>query len=80
MHHRQPKPGPLACGLGREEIVERPLARARVHAAPGVLDGENHGRFASRACRPHDDFCALWHLFDLLADGSAGWKPKYSYP
>lgn len=24
-----------------------------------------------------DDFCATWHLFDLLADGWNGWEPKY---
>jgi predicted dithiol-disulfide oxidoreductase (DUF899 family) len=26
-----------------------------------------------------DDFCALWHFMDLLPEGAAGWKPKYSY-
>jgi predicted dithiol-disulfide oxidoreductase (DUF899 family) len=24
-----------------------------------------------------DDFCATWHLFDLLAEGWNGWEPKY---
>jgi predicted dithiol-disulfide oxidoreductase (DUF899 family) len=28
---------------------------------------------------PGDDFCALWHLFDLLPEGAAGWRPQYSY-
>jgi predicted dithiol-disulfide oxidoreductase (DUF899 family) len=28
---------------------------------------------------PGDDFCAVWHLFDLLAEGPAGWEPKFSY-
>ena len=28
---------------------------------------------------PGDDFCALWHMLDLLKDGSAGWEPKYRY-
>jgi predicted dithiol-disulfide oxidoreductase (DUF899 family) len=28
---------------------------------------------------PRDDFCAVWHLFDLLPDGPAGWQPKLSY-
>lgn len=28
---------------------------------------------------PGDDFCTLWHMFDLLADGTAGWQPKYRY-
>ena len=51
---------------------------------PGITTLSQGRKIAScgsptRAFRPHDDFCALWHLFDLLPEGSAGWKPKYSY-
>jgi len=28
---------------------------------------------------PGDDFCAAWHLFDILPEGTAGWAPKFSY-
>jgi predicted dithiol-disulfide oxidoreductase (DUF899 family) len=28
---------------------------------------------------PGDDFCAVWHLFDLLENGANGWEPKYTY-
>jgi predicted dithiol-disulfide oxidoreductase (DUF899 family) len=28
---------------------------------------------------PGDDFCALWHMFDLLKDGTNGWEPQYAY-
>jgi predicted dithiol-disulfide oxidoreductase (DUF899 family) len=28
---------------------------------------------------PGDDFCALWHMLDLLKDGPSGWTPKYFY-
>ena len=28
---------------------------------------------------PGDDFCALWHFFDLLPDGAGDWQPKFSY-
>lgn len=28
---------------------------------------------------PGDDFCAVWHLFDLLAEGANGWEPHYKY-
>ena len=28
---------------------------------------------------PDDDFCNVWHLFDLLPEGSNGWAPKYEY-
>jgi predicted dithiol-disulfide oxidoreductase (DUF899 family) len=27
-----------------------------------------------------DDFCTVWHLFDLLPEGAAGWRPQFSYP
>ena len=30
--------------------------------------------------RPGDDFCSIWHFFDLLPGGAAGWSPKISYP
>jgi predicted dithiol-disulfide oxidoreductase (DUF899 family) len=28
---------------------------------------------------PGDDFCAAWHLFDLLPGGSDVWQPKFEY-
>lgn len=28
---------------------------------------------------PGDDYCAVWHLFDLLPDGVNGWEPKFTY-
>ncbi len=28
---------------------------------------------------PGDDFCSLWHFFDILPEGANGWEPKYSY-
>jgi predicted dithiol-disulfide oxidoreductase (DUF899 family) len=29
---------------------------------------------------PYDDFCALWHLFDLLPGGAGDWSPRFRYP
>ena len=26
-----------------------------------------------------DDFCPVWHFFDMLADGRAGWEAKFKY-
>ena len=26
-----------------------------------------------------DNFCAVWHFLDLLAQGRNGWEPKYKY-
>jgi hypothetical protein len=28
---------------------------------------------------PGDDFCTIWHMFDLLPEGPAGWMPKLRY-
>ncbi len=36
-------------------------------------------RVADTPFGPGDDFCAIWHLFDLLPDGSDGWQPKFNY-
>jgi predicted dithiol-disulfide oxidoreductase (DUF899 family) len=43
-------------------------------------------RIGDRICRVSDapfdqgdDFCAVYHLFDLLPEGAAGWRPQFSY-
>jgi predicted dithiol-disulfide oxidoreductase (DUF899 family) len=50
---------------------------------PGITafqrDGHRILRVADAGCGPGDDFCALWHLFDLLPNGAIDWKPKYQY-
>lgn len=28
---------------------------------------------------PGDNFCAVWHFFDLLPEGIGGWEPRFSY-
>jgi hypothetical protein len=28
---------------------------------------------------PGDDFCTIWHMFDLLPEGPAGWRPELQY-
>jgi len=50
---------------------------------PGVSvfrrDAERLLRVADTGFEPGDDFCPLWHLFDMLPDGAAGWQAKFSY-
>ena len=36
-------------------------------------------RVADSPFGPGDDYCAVWHLFDLLPDGANGWQPRFSY-
>ena len=28
---------------------------------------------------PGDDFCALWHILDMLPGGPDGWQPEFAY-
>jgi predicted dithiol-disulfide oxidoreductase (DUF899 family) len=41
--------------------------------------GERILRVADTSFSPGDDFCAVWHIFDLLPEGAAGWRPKFAY-
>jgi len=47
---------------------------------PGVSvfrrDGDRIVRVVDTGFQPGDDFCAVWHFFDLLPGGTAGWKPR----
>ncbi len=36
-------------------------------------------RVSDTGLGPGDDFCSLWHFFDLLPEGSAGWRPRFTY-
>jgi predicted dithiol-disulfide oxidoreductase (DUF899 family) len=51
---------------------------------PGVstFERSNDGkifRISNTYFGPGDDFCSVWHLFDLLPKGSNDWAPKYEY-
>ena len=41
--------------------------------------GEHIVRVNDASSRPHDDFCAVWHLFDLLPAGAGCFLPSLSY-
>ena len=50
---------------------------------PGVSvfrrDASRILRFADTGFCPGDDFCALWHIFDMLPDGAGDWQAKFRY-
>jgi hypothetical protein len=50
---------------------------------PGVSvykkQGEKIVRVADTSFGPGDDFCSIWHFFDLLPEGAADWRPRYKY-
>src|SRR5262249_45711914 len=50
---------------------------------PGVSVFRKRGgkmfRVSDTSFSPGDDFCTIWHFFDLIPEGSSGWAPKYKY-
>ena len=50
---------------------------------PGVSvfrrEGEHIVRVSDTEFGPGDDFCTVWHLFDLLPAGADGWRARFSY-
>jgi predicted dithiol-disulfide oxidoreductase (DUF899 family) len=50
---------------------------------PGVSvfrrDGDRIMRVSDTGFQPGDDFCAVWHLLDLLPGGPNGWSPRFGY-
>lgn len=50
---------------------------------PGISvfkrDGRRILRVSDTGCSPGDDFCALWHILDLLPEGADDWAPKFKY-
>jgi predicted dithiol-disulfide oxidoreductase (DUF899 family) len=51
--------------------------------APGFTTFHRRGKDILRVSRrffgPGDDFCGVWHFFDLLADGAGEWQPRLQY-
>lgn len=40
-------------------------------------DADRMFRVADAGFRPGDDFCTLWHIFDLLPSGVGDWQPSF---
>jgi len=56
-------------------IEERKALLAREKEFTQLRDQLSH----ARRFNPGDDFCALWHIFDLLPGGAGDWQAKYRY-
>lgn len=56
----------------------------RGRCVPGIscfrLVDEQILRVAEAASCPRDDFCSVWHLFDMLPEGAAEWQPTLAPP
>lgn len=75
---------PVASTFGTSFAKDLGFADPQGREIPGVtaMTLDNNGRpmrVRSAQFGPGDNFCALWHLFDLLPGGAKGWEPKYGY-
>lgn len=73
---------PMVSNVGTtfaEDMGYRPAGRSM----PGVSVFKRRNgkilRVADTGFDKGDDFCTVWSLFDLLPEGPAGWRPKFSY-
>ena len=50
---------------------------------PGISVFKKEGgrilRVSDQRLGPGDDFCSVYHFLDMLPEGPAGWRPKFSY-
>jgi predicted dithiol-disulfide oxidoreductase (DUF899 family) len=50
---------------------------------PGVSVFRKEGgrilRVSDQRLGPGDDLCSVWHLFDMIPEGPAGWRAKFTY-
>ena len=50
---------------------------------PGISvfrrDGRRVLRVADTPLHPGDDYCSLWHMFDMLPGGAGDWEPQFKY-
>jgi predicted dithiol-disulfide oxidoreductase (DUF899 family) len=50
---------------------------------PGVSvfkkDGGRVLRVSDQRLHPGDDLCSVWHFFDMIPEGPADWRAKFSY-
>lgn len=67
----------LARDLGFEPEPGRrwPGVSALSRAADGTITRTSWANFG-----PHDGFCGVWPLLDMLPRGGNQWQPKYAYP
>ena len=75
----------MLSGHGNSFIKDMGFEKPKRGFMPGVsvFRKEKDGRIFRVAVDqfgPGDDYCMIWHFFDLLPLGPNGWEPKFSYP
>ncbi|MDH3216460.1 MAG: DUF899 family protein [Candidatus Krumholzibacteria bacterium] len=75
---------PMLSASESEFVKDMGFMDAESNPSPGVSafqktpDGRIR-RVAKTWFGPGDDFCSVWHLFDLLPHGAKNWEPRYKY-
>ncbi len=74
---------PMVSHMGTTFAADMGYRSERGAWLPGIsvfrMDGSGILRVSDTPCDIGDDFCAVWHLFDLIPESSTGWRPRISY-
>jgi predicted dithiol-disulfide oxidoreductase (DUF899 family) len=74
---------PMVSHMGTTFAADMGYRSREGHFLPGLSafrrTRDGIARVSDTGSRPGDDFCAAWHLFDLLPDGAADWRPRFRY-
>jgi predicted dithiol-disulfide oxidoreductase (DUF899 family) len=74
---------PMASHAGTSFAADMGFRSESGGLKPGIAvfrrKGDGLVRLSDTGFGPGDDFCAVWHILDLLPEGPAGWTPKYRY-
>jgi predicted dithiol-disulfide oxidoreductase (DUF899 family) len=74
---------PMVSHLDTDFAADMGYRNAEGRCMPGVSvfrrDGQRILRVSDTGFHPADDFCTVWRFLDLLPEGSAAWRPKFSY-
>lgn len=74
---------PMASHRGTSFATDMGYGSEEEGWAPGISVFQRRDgrivRVADTALGPGDDFCAVWHMFDMLPEGAGDWQPKYEY-
>lgn len=75
---------PMVSDTGSKFAYKMGYATADGGCQPGISvfqkDGKRIVRVSDALSGPYDDFCAIWHLFDMLPEGAKSWRPAFKYP
>jgi predicted dithiol-disulfide oxidoreductase (DUF899 family) len=74
---------PMVSHQGTSFAGDMGYRSAEGRCLPGISvfrrEGKRILRVADTPLHPGDDYCALWHMFDMLASGPGDWAPKFKY-